>query len=200
MSEKARVAMIGRGNVGQALAQGLAHAGYRVETAGKEPDKIRSAARDATIVFLAVPYGERENALRELGDTVSGKIVVDVTNAITPTMDFAGTTTRSGAEEVQQRAKGAKVVKAFNTAFAQHMSTGRLGREPVTLFVAGDDDPAKGRVLSLGSELGFDPVDAGPLATARWLEAMGYFDIALGYKQRFGTDAEFRLVRGEPSS
>jgi predicted dinucleotide-binding enzyme len=195
MPEKAKVAMIGRGNVGRALAQGLTNAGYRVETAGKEPDQVRSAGRDAEIVFLAVPYGERQNALRELGDTVRGKVLVDVTNALTPTMDFAGNTTRSGAEEVQQQAKGAKVVKAFNTAFAQHMATGKIGREPVTVFVAGDDAGAKQRVIALGNEIGFDPVDAGPLANARWLETMGYFHIALGYKQNLGTDVEFRLVR-----
>ena len=52
---------------------------------------------------------------------------------------------------------------AFNTVFAQNMSTGMVKGEKLTLFVAGDDEPAKKLVLSAGRNIGFDPVDAGPL-------------------------------------
>jgi predicted dinucleotide-binding enzyme len=196
MPNKPKVAMVGRGHVGRALAEGLRRAGYPVQTAGREPEKVRSIVRNADVVVLAVPFGERDNALREMDDAVGGKVLVDATNALSPSMQWAGDLNRSGAEEIQQKARGAKVVKAFNTAFAQNMDKGRVRNEPISLFVAGDDAEAKRRVLEMGSDLGFDPVDSGPLVNARWIEAMGYFHIVLGYQAKLGTDTEFRLLRG----
>jgi hypothetical protein len=49
-------------------------------------------------------------------------------------------------------------------------------------------------VLSAGKAIGFDPVDAGPLTNARWMETLGYFNIQLGYTLNKGTDIGFRLV------
>jgi hypothetical protein len=89
----------------------------------------------------------------------------------------------------------AKVVKAFNTVFAQHMDSGRLHGATLTLFAAGDDAGAKAQVLSLGRDLGFAPVDAGPLNNARSLEALGYFNIQLGYMLRMGPQIGFKLLR-----
>ena len=68
-------------------------------------------------------------------------------------------------------------------------------RQQLTFFVAGDDEGAKGRALELGRDLGFDAVDAGPLANAKLLEALGNLNIQLGYSQKLGTDIGFRLVR-----
>ena len=100
----------------------------------------------------------------------------------------------SGAEELQRKAPKSKVVKAFNTVFAQNMSTGKVKGEALTLFVAGDDKAAKDLVLSAGRNIGFDPVDAGPLANARWIETLGYFNIQLGYMLKMGTEIGFKLV------
>jgi 8-hydroxy-5-deazaflavin:NADPH oxidoreductase len=89
----------------------------------------------------------------------------------------------------------ARVVKAFNTVFAQHMDSGTLRGETLTLFAAGDDAGARSQVLSLGRDLGFDPVDAGPLTNARSLEALGYFNIQLGYMLTMGPLIGFKLLR-----
>ena len=79
----------------------------------------------------------------ELGDGVNGKTLVGVTNALTEDMQLASGCTTSGAEALQQKARGAKVVKAFNTQFAQRMDNGVVEGQPVTVFVAGDDAAAK---------------------------------------------------------
>lgn len=191
---KSKVAIIGKGNVGQAIQKGLQRAGYELKITGKDPAKIREAVAWAEVVFLAVPYSALEELLRELGDGVAGKTVVDVTNALTRDLQLALGFTTSGAEELQKKAPRANVVKAFNTAFAGTMSSGKAKGQTITLFAAGDDGAAKKEVLSLGRDLGFDAVDAGPLKNARWLEALGYLNIQLGYTLKMGPDIGFKLV------
>jgi 8-hydroxy-5-deazaflavin:NADPH oxidoreductase len=192
---KAKIGIIGNGNVGSALARGLARAGYEVQTTGKEPGKVRETGAWAQIVILAVPYGEQDNAVRELGETIHGKPVVDVSNALTKDMQLAIGFSTSAAEELQKKARDARVVKAFNTIFAQHMDKGRVRDEQLTTLVAGEDDAAKQQVLELARAIGFDAVDAGPLRNARWIEAMGFLNIQLGYVQKLGPQMGFRLVR-----
>ena len=66
----------------------------------------------------------------------------------------------------------------------------------LTAYVAGDDPAAKSTVLDLARKIGFDAVDAGPLANARLLEPLGYLNIQLGYVLAMGTQIGFKLVRG----
>ena len=136
-----------------------------------------------------------DETLREMGENVNGKPLVDVTNVVTADFQLALGCTTSGAEELQKKVPGAKVIKAFNTVFAEHMYLGKVKDEPITLFAAGDDGEAKAAVLQLGREIGFDAVDAGPLQNARWLETLGYFHIQLGYVLKMGSDVEFKLIR-----
>jgi 8-hydroxy-5-deazaflavin:NADPH oxidoreductase len=105
--------------------------------------------------------------------------------------------TTSGAEQLQKKLPGARVVKAFNTIFAQNMSSGKLKGTPLFLPVAGDDAGAKQAVLQLAKDIGFDAVDAGPLANARLLEPLGFLNIQLGYVVNKGLGAAmgFSLVR-----
>ncbi len=117
-----------------------------------------------------------------------------MTNALTPDFQLALGCTTSGAEELQKKAPSAKVVKAFNTVFAQNMGTGEVKGTKLTMFAAGDDQPAKEQVLGMGRDIGFDAVDAGPLANARWLETLGYLNIQLGYMLKMGTEIGFKLV------
>jgi hypothetical protein len=191
---KVKIAVIGKGNVGSALKSGLERAGHEVRTAGKDPANVRDAAAWGEVIILAVPFPAIEETVRELGDSVRGKIMVDATNALTADYQLALGFSTSGAEELQKKAPNAKVVKAFNTVFAQNMATGQVKDEALTLFVAGDDAGAKEQVLALGKGMGFDPVDAGPLKNARWLETLGYLNIQLGYMLKMGTQIGFKLV------
>ena len=134
-----RIGIIGDGNVGSALERGLKRGG-------------------------AVPFGAVDGVVRIAGDTLAGKTVVDVTNALDNQMNW------------------------------EHMDPGRLDGAPLTAFAAGDDAAAKADVLELEREIGFDAVDAGPLKNARLLEPLGYLNIQLGYGLKMGTDTGFRLM------
>ncbi|MCA1819815.1 MAG: NADPH-dependent F420 reductase [Thermoplasmatota archaeon] len=196
MARPSRIGIIGNGNVGTALSNGLERAGYEVQSTGKEPERVREVAKWAEAVILAVPYGERRNALREAGtESLANKTLVDATNALGEGMAFAGPAESSGAQEVAGWAGAdCSVVKAFNTVFAQQMDKGVVGDTQLTLFCAGDDPEAKSQVLGMGRDLGFDAVDAGPLENARFLESLGYLNIALAHKVGLGPDSGFRYV------
>jgi hypothetical protein len=201
-----KIAIIGTGNVGQALAKAFSKGGNEVRFGSRQPQRVKApkgigvgtqkeAAQWADIAVLAVPYGARKEAVDLIGpETLKGKILLDVTNAIGPDMGYAAACTASSAEEVAGMAPGARVVKAFNTVFAQNMPLGNLHGEPLALFVAGDDENAKNAIMVLGKEIGFEPVDAGSLRNARYLEAMGIEMINMGYGLGMGPSIGFRLV------
>jgi predicted dinucleotide-binding enzyme len=192
---KPRIGIIGNGNVGSALARGLERGGFAVRAVGGEPGKVKETGERAEVVILAVPYGAVDDVVRELGASIQGKTLVDVTNAMTEDMQLASGCTTSGAEHLQQIARGARVVKAFNTQFAEHMDTGQLGGQPLTVFAASDDAQAKQQVMEMANGIGFIPIDAGPLQNARLLEPLGYFNIQLGYALGLGTNIGLHLVR-----
>ena len=147
-------------------------------------------------MVIAVPFGVVEAVAAEIGGAADGKPVVDATNALGRDGLAVGFTT-SGAEQLQKMLPRAKVVKAFNTVFAQCMSTGKIKGTPVFLPVAADDPKAKEAVLALCRDIGFDAVDAGPLVNARLLEPMAFLNIQLGYviNRGMGTGIGFSLVR-----
>lgn len=190
---KTKIGVIGNGNVGGALERGLTRAGFEVQSTGKDDAAVRRIGAWADTIILAVPYVAVPETLRALGP-IDGKIVVDATNALTPDFQLAVGFTTSGAEELQRAAPTAKVVKAFNTLFAQHMDSGRVKDQRLTALVASDDADARKHVAALASAIGFDAVDAGPLRNARWLESLGYLNIQLGYTLGMGPDIGFTLI------
>lgn len=199
------VSIFGTGNMASGLAVLFAGAGNQVTVASRDEAKARSvaaglgngiaggsfadAASDAEIVVLAVPYDAAAEVVGAAGG-LAGKIVVDITNPMKP--DFSGLSighTTSAAEEIQKSAPAAKVVKAFNTIFAQVLQSGaRAAGKPATVFVAGDDAGARGKVAALARGAGFAAVETGGLASARYLEPVAGLNIALGYGLGRGTD------------
>ena len=190
-----KVAVLGKGNVGSALARGLSRSYSQVQAVGNDKAAQRQAASQAEIVFLAVPFPAIDDVVKNVGEALNGKVVADVTNALDASMNWAVGYSTSGAEELQKKLPRARVVKAFNTVFAQHMDSGQVGTKRLTALVAGDDAAAKEAVLTLAKELGFETVDAGPLKNARLLEPLGYLNIQLGYVLGLGTQIGFKLVR-----
>jgi len=193
---KPKIGIIGDGNVGSALRRGFERSAYDVRAVGKDPAKVRETGQWADVIMLAVPYGAIDDAVRELGDGVDGKTVVDVTNALTADFQLAIGLTTSGGEALQQKMPRARVVKAFNTQFAPRMDSGVLDGQTVTVFAAGNDATAKEQVLQMARDIGFDAVDAGPLENARLLEPLALFNIKLGYVLGLGPNIGFKLVRG----
>ena len=194
MTTTKKIGIIGNGNVGGALSRGLTLARQDVRIVDNEPAQVRATAEWADIVLLAVPFGALADVAKTIAPAVEGKTIVDVTNALTENMKLALGYTTSGAEELQKMLPRANIVKAFNTQFAQHMDTGRLRDQRLTTFVAADNAAAKLTVLELANAIGFDAVDAGPLANARLLEPLGYLNIQLGYVLGFGTQIGLRLI------
>lgn len=190
-----RIGIIGNGNVGGALKRGFERAGHEVRAVDNDPAGIRAVTDWAKVVVLAVPFGAVGEVVTLVGSALDGKTVIDVTNALGPKMEWAVGFSTSGAEELQKRAPRAKVIKAFNTVFAQHMDSGKLAGTPLTALVAGDDAAAKAEVLELARDIGFESVDAGPLANARLIEPMAYLNIQLGYVLGLGAQIGFKLVR-----
>ncbi|HEU4571416.1 MAG TPA: NADPH-dependent F420 reductase [Candidatus Limnocylindrales bacterium] len=184
-----QIAIIGAGNVGKALASTLTRAGHEVTLTAADPEHATAAAREtganaaasnldaaraADLVVLAVPAQALDEIAGEIGEELSGKVVVDVTNRPTPNPTGPAT---SIAEELQEKVPGAKVVKAFNTLFASRQAEPEVAGIPADAYVAADDPGAKAAVLDVVESAGFRPVDVGSLATARTLEGMAWLNI-----------------------
>ncbi len=183
------IAILGQGNMGAGLAgrlagQAVLKLGARQPQAGQLG--YAEAVSGADIVVLALPYDAALEAIRTLD--LAGKIVVDMTNPITP--DFSGLRlghTTSAAEELQQAAPGAKVVKAFNTIFASLFAAPRAATANVPVFVAGNDEAAVIAVANLVQAAGFAVEKTGGLDAARLIEPVGMLNIRLGYGLGQGT-------------
>lgn len=209
-----KIGVIGAGNVGGALGTLWAGKGHEVVFGVRDTDdpklhglleSTRGKARAASVkdaaafgeaVVFATPWPATEEAVKSAGN-LAGKIVVDCTNPLLPDLSgLAIGTNNSAGEEVGRWAKGAKVVKAFNTIGAANFENPHFGSENATMFICGDDSSAKASVGKLAAELGFDVVDAGPLSASRLLEPLAMLWIHLAFKQGFGpTDHAFKLLR-----
>ncbi len=187
-----KIAVVGRGHVGSALSRGLSRAGHEVIAVDRDERAVRDAAERADVVILAVPFGAVGEVARVIEPVTAGKPVTDVTNALTKDAGLAVGFTTSGGEELQKKLPRAHVVKALNTVFAGLMETGQVDGQPLTAFVAGDDDSARSTVMELARDIGFDPVNAGPLRNARLLEPLGVLNVQLGYVLGYGAQGGFR--------
>ena len=191
-----KIAIIGRGNVGKALGDGLKQAGHEIRYGHRDPkEPVREAAEWGDVIILAVPYHATRDAAKEIGSAADGKMLVDVTNALDQNGNLAVGFTTSAAEELQKLLPKSRVVKAFNTVFSQNQSIGRVGKEQLTAFIAGNEESAKQIVRKLSRGIGFEPVDVGPLKNARYLEPMAVMIIKLGYNLKMGTKIGFKLVK-----
>jgi 8-hydroxy-5-deazaflavin:NADPH oxidoreductase len=192
-----KIAMIGKGNVGKALCTGWRRAGHEIRFGHRDPkEPVREAAEWGETVVLAVPFLAVPEVTAEIGSAADGKVLVDVTNALGPGMELAIGFSTSSAEVIQKALPDARVVKAFNTIFAQNQSTAKVGAEQLSAFVAGDDETAKRVVMQLAADIGFDPIDVGTLRSARYLEPMGMLLISLGYGLGMGTNIGIKLIKG----
>ena len=191
-----KIAIIGKGSVGSALCGGLSGK-HETKFGHRDPvEPVADAAKWGEVIILAVPYNNASDAIEEIRPYADGKIVIDVTNAMGPNMELGISCTTSTAEETQKKLPKARVVKVFNTVFAQNQSTGKVDSEQLTAFIAGNDLKAKQTVAQLARDIGFDPVDCGPLKAARYLDAMGIMIISLAYNYGMGPNIGYKLVKG----
>jgi NADPH-dependent F420 reductase len=207
-----QIAIIGSGHIGAGLAKPWASKGHRVVFGARDPAdteltslcreigahaaSVGAAAREAEVVVLAMPYGALDEVLRETGD-LAGKLVVDCTNAVVrgPSgMTLAHGHTTSSAEELQKRIPSARVFRSFNAQGAENLADPNYGGLAASNFFCGDDADGRRVMRQLVEEVGFDAIDAGPLASARLLEPLMLLWMASS--RALGTrDIAFRVLR-----
>jgi 8-hydroxy-5-deazaflavin:NADPH oxidoreductase len=204
-----RIAIIGVGNVGSALARACSVAGHTVVVSSRNPahaEKIadelravaaasnREAAQDADLVVLAVPAKALASVLDDIAELVVGTIVVDPTNPADEDREVILRASASLAQAVVLLAPGARVVKAFNTVFASRLNDPVVDGVPLDGFYSGDDASAKQVVADLLAEMGFRPIDIGELLTARVLELMAFLNITLNARNGWPWQSGWKLL------
>jgi 8-hydroxy-5-deazaflavin:NADPH oxidoreductase len=197
-----RIAVIGKGNVGSALAPNFAAAGHDIvygvrdpsdpkyaSTDGLDVRTVAEAVADADAILLAVHWGAVDDVLQDCGD-LSGRILIDCSNAydfqsnLEPLIPVDET-----AASIIAKKTNATVVKAFNQVGAAAMAEAPTRSPKILQFVASDDPDAKAKILKLAEEVGFDARDAGPLEYARELEGMARLWVAQAFRGMPGNAA-----------
>ncbi len=210
-----RVGILGSGLMGGKLGTLFARAGHEVVFSYARSDrKLKrlareargsaragtpgEAARDADALLLAVHWSRVDDVLKQAGD-LSGKVVVTCSlpmNADDTKLAVAHTS--SGAEELQKKLRRAHVVAAFGTVPSEVLfgvfEARRKAARP-SLVYYGDHQDARDVAETLIRDVGFDPVDAGPLRMARYAEPFSLLIAQLAYEGDAGPELAYRFER-----
>src|SRR4051794_36678093 len=189
----AHLSIIGTGNMGQAIAAIAGKGDHTVEQLNTS-DADKQVTGD--IVVLAVPYPAVEGVLAQRGESLAGKIVVDITNPLNfETFDSLVVPADSSATAVIAAAlPDSRVVKAFNTNFASTLASGAVGPLTTTVLIAGDDADAKAQVAEIVTAGRLEAIDTGSLSRARELEAIGFLQIKLAAAEKVSWTGGFGIV------
>jgi len=182
----ASVTVMGTGGMGQAIVALVERGGHTVQRLGHEDG---DTAISGDLVVLAVPYAALDDIVTRRGDQLAGTVVVDISNPVDfQTFDsMVVPADSSAAAELAGRLPNSVVLKAFNTTFAATLAAGTVGGEggvPTTVLVAGDDPAAKQALIDVVTSAGLRAKDAGGLARARELEALGFLQITLAAREQ----------------
>lgn len=179
-----RIAIIGTGKMGRGFAAALASI-HEVILGSRDPVKAArlstklgaagattyaQAVDRADVVILAVPWPAMDDTLEQLGE-LEGTVVIDVSFPHNERLRQA-LRDRSTAELIQRRLPKARVVKGWNHVFAAHLTQPEVDGIASSVLIAGDDRDAKEVTFRLARDMGFHPVDAGPLRATRDLEKL----------------------------
>lgn len=202
-----KIAIIGSGNVGGALAQQWVKAGHTVLIGAKFPlsekninlatkigeDRfaaIENAVKQSEVVLIATPPTAIFEILEQLGD-VSGKILIDATNSVMKTPEPYKTVYHCLADKTN-----AEVVKCFNTTGFENMLNPIYNGEGIDMFMAGDSDKAKAVAKQLALDCGFGTcIDFGKADKVELLEKFALSWINLAIMQGHGRDMAFKVIR-----
>lgn len=212
-----RIGILGSGLMGGKLGTIFARAGHEVVFSyARHREKLEKlareagrnaragtpaeAARDADALLLAVHWSRFDDVLKQAGD-LSGKVIL--TCSLPMNDDDTGLVlglTTSGAEELAKKLPEARIVCAFNTVPSEVLFgvfEARDGSSRPGLVYCGDDEGAKEVAAGLIREVGFDPVDAGPLRIARYTEPFALLVAQLAYEGTEGPELAYRFERFE---
>jgi len=210
-----RIGILGSGLMGAKLGTIFARAGHEVvfsyarseqklkklaqQAKGKaHPGTPREAAQDTDAVLLAVHWSRFDDVLKQAGD-LSGRVVVTCSLPMNDdNTELVVAHTSSGAEDLAKKIPKARVVAAFNTVpsevlFGVHEAKRKATRP--SLVYCGDDRRGKEVAAELILDVGFDPVDAGPLRIARYIEPFALLVGQLAYEGKDGPELAYRFER-----
>ncbi|WP_062460953.1 NADPH-dependent F420 reductase [Demequina soli] len=187
--------IIGTGTMANAIGGVLAEGGSSVSYVAK--DQVGEAPLAGDVVVLAVPFPAVDSILAAYGDAFDGKVVVDITNPLDfETFDSLVVPAGSSATaEIQVKIPHARVLKAFNTTFAATLASKKVGDAPTTVLVAGDSSDAKSALIAAIEAGGVGAIDAGSLARAHELEAIGFAQLTLAVSEKLPWTGGFAVAR-----
>ena len=205
-----KIAVIGTGKMGQTLAERIRDAGHEVAMGSRDPagrqvasaipvTTMIEAVNSSEIVAFAFPWHALTDVLREVG-TLRGKIVIDAINPFMSSGSLAIGHKTSAGEIIQHELPRAEVVKAFNHIHWQILADPDFAGERPDLFYCGDYNRGKRLVAELAEQLGFRPVDAGPMKQARALEPLAYLWVQMAYNYGHGPDFAFKIIERRPTN
>jgi predicted dinucleotide-binding enzyme len=196
------ISIIGLGTMARVLGTRALAGGNSVQVLGRDAAKAAALAGElgghatagvigsvpaSDLVILAVPYAAAAPIVRQYGNALAGKIILDITNPF-DLSTFTALVTPADSSAAQEIAKaapaGAHVVKAFNTLFSGVLASGQVQGHPLDVFLAGDDPGAKARVSAFAESLALRPLDAGDLRMAHWLEGAGLLILGQAAKDK----------------
>jgi predicted dinucleotide-binding enzyme len=210
-----RIGILGSGLMGGKLGTLFARAGHEVVFSyARSEQKLKRLARDAKgaaragtpgeaaresdALLLAVHWSRVDDVLKQAGD-LAGKVIVSCSlpmNAADTKLVIAQTS--SGAEALAKKIPKARVVSAFNTVPSEVLfgvfEARRKAMRP-SLVYCGDESRSKGIAADLIRDVGFDPVDAGPLRIARYTEPYALLVAQLAYEGKGGPELAYRFER-----
>jgi len=218
MPTKKTIAIIGAsGNMGSAIAKSLAKGKYRLLLFAHQQEKLQQiineiknsnpytdveavgcpfdASWEADIIIPAVDYIAEKDVAEKIKDVATQKIIISISNP--PNENFNGLLTEKGtsaAEELQRQLPDSKVVKAFNTVFANDFAQPFIDEKQVDVFIAGEDEDSLQTVSDLVAESGFNPIIAGGLATSRTLENMTALLVQLNKRYNYNEVSGWKLL------
>ena len=207
-----RIAVIGSGGMGSAIARSWSELGHSVVIGTRTPDSKRvtslvrkighgvvaaslnNSIEEADVIVLAVPWIAAKQSIVCLGD-LKGRVIIDVTNPFLEGLNLEIGHVDSGGEQISRWSSGAHVVKALNIVDARLIGVTSGDDRKITIPICGDDQNSKRLAIDLISHLGFDVIDAGKLKMSRLLEPLSLLMIKLSMRKEFGSEIGFRLLR-----
>jgi len=212
-----RVGILGSGLMGGKLGTIFARAGHEVVfTYARSTEKLKKlargvhgkahgsaragtpseAAQEADALLLAVHWSRTEDVLNQTGD-LSGKVIITCSLPMNDdNTELVVAHTSSGAEELARRLPKARVVSAFNTVPSEVLFGVYEGKRKATrpsLVYCGDDKGSKAVAAELIRDVGFEPLDAGPLRVARYTEPFALLVAELAYEGERGPELAYRF-------
>jgi 8-hydroxy-5-deazaflavin:NADPH oxidoreductase len=189
----AHLSIIGTGNMGQAIASVAGKGGHPVQLLGSSDTDTQVTGE---VVVLAVPYPAVADVIAQRGESLAGKIVVDITNPLNfeTFASLVVPSDGSATAEIAAALPQSRVLKAFNTTFAATLAAGTVGPVATTVLIAGDDADAKSTLAGIVTSGGLNAIDAGSLARARELEALGFLQLTLAVAEKVSWTGGFGVV------